>query len=121
MPPAYIQALLESENPFGAKPVHDFKIIREIVEEAHGRPLHDVFSEFSFVPVATGSIAQVHFAMLRESGAEVAVKVSKHVGRGAKKVWERGGISQGEGRGASGKTLRREERQALGGRRPEKN
>ena len=77
MPPAYIQALLESENPFGAKPVHDFKIIREIVEEAHGRPLHDVFSEFSFVPVATGSIAQVHFAVLRESGAEVAVKVTK--------------------------------------------
>jgi len=48
------------------------------IERAYGRPLDAVFSEFDRVPVASASIAQVHFATLktgRGAGREVAVKV----------------------------------------------
>ncbi|MBP6900804.1 MAG: ubiquinone biosynthesis regulatory protein kinase UbiB [Burkholderiaceae bacterium] len=50
-----------------------------LVEKAFGRPLNQVFTEFSTEPVASASIAQVHFATLRNAdgtaGREVAVKV----------------------------------------------
>ena len=48
------------------------------IERAFGKPLTDVFSHFEQVPVASASIAQVHFATLRDGrhgGREVAVKV----------------------------------------------
>jgi ubiquinone biosynthesis protein len=44
------------------------------VERAFGRPLAEVFQEFAPVPVASASIAQVHFAIL-PGGRECAVKV----------------------------------------------
>jgi ubiquinone biosynthesis protein len=45
-----------------------------IVERAFAKPLAEVFSSFDAEPVASASIAQVHFAVL-EDGREVAVKV----------------------------------------------
>ncbi|AOW12327.1 ubiquinone biosynthesis regulatory protein kinase UbiB [Hydrogenophaga crassostreae] len=48
------------------------------IERAFGKPLDAVFSYFEQVPVASASIAQVHFATLRDgrhAGREVAVKV----------------------------------------------
>jgi len=47
------------------------------VEKAYGRPASEVFAEFDPVPVASASIAQVHFARLheRDGGHEVAVKI----------------------------------------------
>jgi ubiquinone biosynthesis protein len=51
---------------------------RRIVEKAFGRPIEDIFSSFDAEPVASASIAQVHFAVLKEgraAGREVAVKV----------------------------------------------
>ncbi len=48
------------------------------IERAFGKPLDAVFSQFEQVPVASASIAQVHFATLlegRHGGREVAVKV----------------------------------------------
>ena len=45
-----------------------------IVERAFGRTLSDVFASFDAEPVASASIAQVHFAVLKD-GREVAVKV----------------------------------------------
>jgi len=44
------------------------------IERGLGRPIGDVFAEFDPTPVASASIAQVHFARLHD-GAEVAVKV----------------------------------------------
>ncbi|MCX7660844.1 MAG: ubiquinone biosynthesis regulatory protein kinase UbiB [Caldimonas manganoxidans] len=44
------------------------------IETAFGRPLQALFAEFDHVPVASASIAQVHFATLRD-GRDVAVKV----------------------------------------------
>ncbi len=47
------------------------------VEKAYGRPAQEVFAEFDPVPVASASIAQVHFARLKEEDGshEVAVKI----------------------------------------------
>ena len=49
-------------------------VARGLVERAFGRPIDAVFSSFEAEPVASASIAQVHFAVLRD-GREVAVKV----------------------------------------------
>ena len=45
-----------------------------LVERAFGRPVTELFASFDAEPVASASIAQVHFATL-QSGREVAVKV----------------------------------------------
>jgi len=47
---------------------------REVVEQAYGRTVADVFEEFDESPLAAASIAQVHTARLR-TGEEVVVKV----------------------------------------------
>jgi ubiquinone biosynthesis protein len=47
---------------------------RAIVERAFARPIEAVFARFDAEPVASASIAQVHFAQLKD-GREVAVKV----------------------------------------------
>ena len=46
----------------------------KLVEAAFRRPLGEIFLSFEREPVASASIAQVHFAVLRD-GREVAVKV----------------------------------------------
>ncbi len=51
---------------------------RQLVEQAFGRRIEDVFSSFDAEPVASASIAQVHFAVLKGAprpGMQVAVKV----------------------------------------------
>ena len=47
---------------------------RALVEYAFGRSIDEVFARFDAEPVASASIAQVHFAQLKD-GREVAVKV----------------------------------------------
>jgi ubiquinone biosynthesis protein len=44
------------------------------IERSFGKPLDEVFASFEHTPVASASIAQVHFAVLHD-GREVAVKV----------------------------------------------
>jgi ubiquinone biosynthesis protein len=58
-------------------PPFDSKLALAEIEKAYGRPASEVFAEFDPVPVASASIAQVHFARLREEdgGHEVAVKI----------------------------------------------
>ena len=49
-----------------------------IIERSFGRPLNEIFVDFTHQPVASASIAQVHFAVIKDrNGAtrEVAVKV----------------------------------------------
>ncbi len=55
-------------------PPFDSAIAIAIIEKAFGRPLANIFATFDSVPVASASIAQVHFATL-PGGREVAVKV----------------------------------------------
>ncbi len=48
------------------------------IEQALGKPLNEIFVSFEHTPVASASIAQVHFAVLRDRSGrerEVAVKV----------------------------------------------
>src|SRR5204863_4422648 len=47
---------------------------RVLVERAFNRPIDAIFASFEAEPVASASIAQVHFAVLKD-GREVAVKV----------------------------------------------
>jgi ubiquinone biosynthesis protein len=49
-------------------------VSRTLVERAFGQPIEAVFRSFDAEPVASASIAQVHFAVLMD-GREVAVKV----------------------------------------------
>ena len=44
------------------------------IEKSFGRPLADLYADFSREPVASASVAQVHFATLHD-GRDVAVKV----------------------------------------------
>jgi ubiquinone biosynthesis protein len=46
----------------------------QIIESSLGRPISELFARFEHQPVASASIAQVHFATL-QGGREVAVKV----------------------------------------------
>ncbi len=51
---------------------------RRLVEKAFGRSIDDIFTSFDAEPVASASIAQVHFAVLKDgrwAGRQVAVKV----------------------------------------------
>ncbi len=47
---------------------------RALVERAFGRSIEEIFASFDAEPVASASIAQVHFAVLK-NGREAAVKV----------------------------------------------
>ena len=52
---------------------------REEIEKAFGRRIDEIYAQFDVDPVASASIAQVHFAILppkgNEAGTEVAVKI----------------------------------------------
>ena len=45
-----------------------------LLESTYGKPLGEVFQSFEDIPVASASVAQVHFAMLPD-GRDVAVKI----------------------------------------------
>ncbi len=57
-------------------PQDSFESIKEEIEEEVKRPINEIFLEFSEVPVASASIAQVHQATLHD-GTLVAVKVQR--------------------------------------------
>jgi ubiquinone biosynthesis protein len=52
-------------------PYHE---VTQVVEQAFGKPLGQVFEQFDVAPVASASVAQVHFAHL-PGGQPVAVKI----------------------------------------------
>jgi aarF domain-containing kinase len=69
-------------------PAHSFTYTKKTVEKAFGRKLSDIFENFEEDPVASGSVAQVHRAVLRfrypnrqTKRVTVAVKV-RHPGVG---------------------------------------
>lgn len=45
-----------------------------ILEAVYGRPVHEVFLDFDETPVASASVAQVHYAVL-QNGSPAAVKI----------------------------------------------
>lgn len=59
-------------------PPFESQLAIELIEQALGQSIEAVFDQFERVPVASASIAQVHFAKLKTgkyAGQEVAVKV----------------------------------------------
>lgn len=55
-------------------PPFDYIAVQTSIEAAFGAPIHSIFPVFEQTPVASASVAQVHFAELA-NGKEVAVKV----------------------------------------------
>ena len=55
-------------------PPFSFSIAKNILEKAYRKPLKQQFIDFQETPVASASVAQVHFAKLY-TGQEVAVKI----------------------------------------------
>ena len=55
-------------------PPFDYAAVQASIEAAFGAPIQSIFPQFEQTPVASASIAQVHFAHLID-GQEVAVKV----------------------------------------------
>jgi ubiquinone biosynthesis protein len=58
-------------------PAFSFAAVRATVEAELGRPLEAVYAAFEPEPVAAASVAQVHRAVLRDTGEVVAVKVRR--------------------------------------------
>lgn len=65
-----------------ACPTHDFEHTQKTIKECFGKDIDEIFEEFDPVPVASGTVAQVHKARLREEYCkdglqerDVAVKV----------------------------------------------
>eukprot|EP00667_Euglena_gracilis_P007856 EG_transcript_7940 len=54
---------------------HSLRQTRRIIKRSLGAEVEEIFEEFDPKPVGSGSIAQVYFAKLKETGEEVAVKV----------------------------------------------
>lgn len=76
LPPEYADELAYLQDrvaPF------DGQIARKAIEASLGAPIDALFSEFNETPIASASVAQVHFARLKNpdgsAGREVAVKV----------------------------------------------
>ncbi|MBW1741379.1 MAG: AarF/ABC1/UbiB kinase family protein [Deltaproteobacteria bacterium] len=55
----------------------DFHLIKEVIEASFNKKIEDMFTSFERVPIAAGSLAQVHKAVLKETGETVAVKVQR--------------------------------------------
>ena len=66
----YLQKLQDDIKPFSSS------IAKKIIELETQRSIEDVFTTFNEIPIATASVAQVHFGTL-ENGHEVAIKLLK--------------------------------------------
>ena len=55
-------------------PPFEFIIVKQTIENAYSKKISSVFKEFNEKPVASASVAQVHFAILH-NGEKVAVKI----------------------------------------------
>ncbi len=74
LPPDVSEELAKLQSRHFGFPTHH---ARRIIEEELGGPLERYFDEFSDVPFAVASIAQVHRARLRQEQRYVAVKVQQ--------------------------------------------
>lgn len=71
-------SLLSAYVCYCRAPVHGFSHTKREVESAFGVPLHQLFDSFDPAPLASGSIAQVHKATLRNSKVKAALAAARH-------------------------------------------
>lgn len=72
VPPEYCDTLKVLHN---RAPKSSLDEVKRVIKEEFGKPLEEIYSEFDENPLGTASLAQVHKAVLRETGETVAVKV----------------------------------------------
>ncbi len=73
LPPDWVEELKKLQDMVPPDPT---KEIRAIVERSLKAPIPSIFSSFNAKPIASASVAQVHYAVLPDS-TEVAVKVRR--------------------------------------------
>jgi ubiquinone biosynthesis protein len=73
LPPAYIEALSELQS--NVPPV-SWEQIEEVLQKQLPQPVDQIFEMVEQIPVAAGSIAQTHRAILK-TGEEVAIKIQR--------------------------------------------
>ncbi|BAJ64741.1 hypothetical protein ANT_27150 [Anaerolinea thermophila UNI-1] len=73
LPPEFIRELSRLQDSVPPLP---WEVIRPVIEQELGRPLEDVFAWIDPQPLASASLAQVHFARLYD-GKEVVLKVQR--------------------------------------------
>ena len=77
LPRPYVSTL--RKNLLERCPVSSIDSVRTTIKEDLGQSLEELFSDFDPNPIASASLAQVHVATDRNTGAKVAVKV-QHAG-----------------------------------------
>lgn len=73
LPNDYIEELSTLQDRVSPE---NFELVRQGIEKALGGRIEDIFAEFNPIPIAAGSIAQVHRATTKD-GRSVVVKVSR--------------------------------------------
>jgi ubiquinone biosynthesis protein len=71
IPPDIVEELSKLQDKV---PPFPYEQVKEIVETSFGKPIDKIFGKFEQIPVASASVAQVHFADLPD-GHPVAVKI----------------------------------------------
>jgi ubiquinone biosynthesis protein len=66
----HLQKLQDDIKPFSSS------IAKKIIETETQRSIEDIFTTFNTIPIATASVAQVHFGILK-NGQKVAIKLLK--------------------------------------------
>jgi ubiquinone biosynthesis protein len=74
LPPEIIAELVRLQEEVRPFPVAE---VRRIIEEDLHRPVDELFDDFNATPIASASVAQVHRAKLKGSGAPLAIKVRR--------------------------------------------
>lgn len=75
MPSEYCDIM---SNFFENAPQSDKKEVFKIIKQDLGKDVSEIFDSFEEIPTSSGSIAQVHKAILKSNGKEVAVKVQHY-------------------------------------------
>ena len=74
LPPEILQELEKLQDQLPPFPT---EAALQVIADDMGRPVGDIFSSISEIPVAAASLGQVYKAKLRATGEEVAVKVQR--------------------------------------------
>ncbi|BFZ61862.1 hypothetical protein YB2330_002940 [Saitoella coloradoensis] len=72
IPIEWVEAMIPLQD---RAPASSYESVRAMIEGDTGEKFEDIFKEFDEVPLGVASLAQVHRAVLRKDGQEVAVKL----------------------------------------------
>ena len=72
LPRQYCRTMKRLEDAVMTRPTSE---VRAVIEADFGKPVEELFDEFSEEPIAAASLAQVHTAKIKGTQEEVAIKV----------------------------------------------